>query len=373
MTSVADIARALEAWAPRDTAQSYDNVGLQIGRADKSVQRALVSLDLTPEILDEAIAAGVDMIITHHPLLFRPLRSLTSGRLVSGLALRVAESRIALYAAHTNLDAAHGGVSFALAESLGLQDVDFLTRLDESLLKLVTFVPSEHEGTVRAAVAAVGAGQIGNYDSCAFATLGTGYFRAGEGANPAVGAADGSIQSVDEVRLEVEVPKWHASRVIDALKNAHPYEEVAYDLYPVQQPYTRAGLGAIGNLPVSMERDEFLTHVAKALSLQALRYSGSAVGHVSRVAVCGGAGSDLIGAARQSRADAFVTSDVTYHRFFEVMDDVGRQDLLLIDAGHYETEVATERLLVEFLAQRFGDVEFRRTALRSSPIRYHLP
>ena len=371
MPDVADIGKAIEAWAPRATAQSYDNVGLQVGRADVPVERVLVALDLVPEVIDEAIEIGANLIITHHPLLFRPLQSLTPETQVGALALRLAEKGIALYAAHTNLDAAHSGVSFALAESLGLRDVKFLSRLEDSVLKLVTFVPLSHEEVVRVAMAEARAGRIGNYDSCSFGVQGVGRFRAGEGADPAVGDADGRVQSVDEVRLEVEVPRWMVAQVVAAMKNAHPYEEVAYDLYPVVQPFTGAGLGAIGSLPVAMPADDFLAHVAGALGVPALRYSGAGDSQVSRVAVCGGAGSDLIPAARAARADAYVTSDVSYHRFFDVMDE-SRPNMLLVDAGHYETEAAAEALIARFLTDSFPTIDVHRTRVRTGPVRYHV-
>jgi dinuclear metal center YbgI/SA1388 family protein len=369
MASVSDIAKIIEEWAPPSTAQSYDNVGLQVGRAERSVSRVIVALDLTPEVVDEAIRENADLIITHHPLLFRPLKTLTGGDFVSGLALRLAESGIALYAAHTNLDAARDGVSFALASSLDLRGVEFLTTLDDSLCKLVTFVPESHELLVREAIAAAGGGRIGNYDSCAFAMRGVGYFRAGEGAKPAVGAADGTVQSVEEVRIEAEVPTWRVAQTIAALRSAHPYEEVAYDIYPQNRPYSGAGLGAIGDLPGPTTVSGFLAHVAATLNADVLRFSGPDEAEISRVAVCGGAGADLIDSARRAGAQAYVTSDISYHRFFDVSDEHGTADLLLVDAGHYETEAETEQLLVERLRLSLPELEFHRTTVRTSPVR----
>ena len=274
MASVSDIAKIIEEWAPPPTAQSYDNVGLQVGRAERSVSRVIVALDLTPEVVDEAIRKNADLIITHHPLLFRPLKSLTGGDFVSELALRLAEAGIALYAAHTN-DAARDGSSVCAGVLVGPAWRRVPTQLDDSLCKLVTFVPESHELLVREAIAAAGGGRIGNYDSCAFGMKGVGYFRAGEGAKPAVGAADGTVQSVEEVRIEAEVPTWRvAPMTIAALRSAHPYEEVAYDLYPQNRRYPGAGLGAIGDLPAAMTVAGFLAHVAAALNADALRFSG---------------------------------------------------------------------------------------------------
>lgn len=366
--TIRDIARALEAWAPPGSAQSYDNVGLQVGDPRRTVERGLIALDLTPQVIDEAQRFGATLIVTHHPLIFRPLKSVTASGFVPGLALRLAEAGIALYSIHTNLDAAPGGVSFALAEQLGLQDVRFLERAAESLYKLATFVPAAHFETVRTALALAGAGRIGEYDACAFALDGRGFFRPGAAANPHIGTAGGRLETVEEVRLEVEVSRWDLGRVLDALKTAHPYEEVAYDVYPVLQTHTRVGLGAIGKLPVPQPLPAFLAHVADCLDVAALRYAGDPESSIDTVAVCGGAGSDFIRSAFAAGANAYVTADVTYHRFFEVLDETGHSRMALIDAGHYETEAVAERLLGAWLAARFPAVVWHPTETRTSPV-----
>ncbi|MBT8400006.1 MAG: Nif3-like dinuclear metal center hexameric protein [Rhodothermia bacterium] len=370
--TVKDIAAAIEEWAPRQTAQSYDNVGLQIGRPDREVQRILVALDVTPEVVAEAKDRGTDLIVTHHPLLFRPVKSLTPRSFVGGIALEIAEAGIALYAAHTNLDAARGGVSFALADRLGLNEVDFLAPLEDHVVKLVTFVPASHAAEVRKAIAVAGAGVIGNYDACAFTSAGTGYFRPSEDSQPFIGEASGEIQSAEEIRLEVQLPDWQLEGVLSALKVAHPYEEVAYDVYKVQQPYRDAGLGAVGHLTSPLETEEFLDHIANALDAPALRYSGGSASPILRVAVCGGSGSDLIGRAAAAGAQAFVTADVTYHRFFEILDSDGGSSMLLVDAGHYETEKATDELVARFLRNAFPDLSVSTTKHRTAAMRHHI-
>ena len=365
--TVRQIAEALEAWAPPGSAQSYDNVGLQVGDPERPVRRALLALDLTPAVLEEARTLEAELIITHHPLLFRPLRRLTPDSLVSSLALRLAASGIALYSIHTNLDAAPGGVSFALAAHLGLRDVQFLEKMGQALYKLVTFVPASHFEQVREALAEAGAGRIGNYEACAFATRGTGYFRPGDMARPFIGEP-GKLESAEELRLEAEVARWDLPRVLAAMRAAHPYEEVAYDVYPVEQPYTRAGLGAIGRLEKPEPLRDFLQRVAERLQTDSLRYVGDPDAPVETVAVCGGAGADLIGRALAAGANAYVTADLTYHRFFEVLGNDGRPRMALIDAGHYETEALTETLLATWLRQRFPMVDWKRTTVRTSPV-----
>ncbi len=365
--TVRQIAEALEAWAPPGSAQSYDNVGLQVGDPERPVRRALLALDLTPAVLEEARTLEAELIITHHPLLFRPPRRLTPDSLVSSLALRLAASGIALYSIHTNLDAAPGGVSFVLAEHLGLKDVQFLAKMEQALYKLVTFVPASHFEQVREALAEAGAGRIGNYEACAFATRGTGYFRPGDMARPFIGEP-GKLESAEELRLEAEVARWDLPRVLAAMRAAHPYEEVAYDVYPVEQPYTRAGLGAIGRLEKPEPLRDFLQRVAERLQTDSLRYVGDPDAPVETVAVCGGAGADLIGRALAAGANAYVTADLTYHRFFEVLGNDGRPRMALIDAGHYETEALTETLLATWLRQRFPMVDWKRTTVRTSPV-----
>ncbi len=369
LPTIRQIADALEGWAPPASAQSYDNVGLQVGRPERHVRRALVALDLTPAVVNEAEAVEAQLVVTHHPLLFRPLKSLTPGSLPSALALRLAEAGIALYAAHTNLDAAPGGVSFALAEQLGLEHVSFLGGMDETLVKLVTFVPEAHVEAVRAALAEAGAGRIGDYTACAFASAGTGHFRPGEGTDPHIGEAGGDLEAVAEIRLETEVARWDLGRAARALEAAHPYEEVAYDVYPVEQQNTRAGLGALGRLREAVPLRSFLRHVAERLEAESLRYAGDPAQHVHTVAVCGGAGSDLRTRAMRADADAYVTADVKYHDYFDVLAADGAPQMALIDAGHYETEAAAEVLLRRWLAERFPATDWRRTTHRTSPMR----
>ncbi|MFP4227247.1 MAG: Nif3-like dinuclear metal center hexameric protein [Salinivenus sp.] len=369
--TIAEIADALEAWAPPGSAQDYDNVGLQVGDNSRSVTTGLLALDATPQVLDEARRRDADLVVTHHPLLFRPLDGVTADGFVSTLALRFAEAQIGLYSIHTNLDAAPGGVSFALASQLGLTDVGFLDGFDETLYKLAVFVPQEAFDAVRQALADAGAGRIGDYDACAFAVAGTGFFRPGENTNPHIGTAGGDVESADEQKLEVEVARWNLHRVLGALHEAHPYEEVAYDLYPVHQQNTQAGLGALGRLPSPLPLPAFLDRVADRLDAQSLRYAGAEDATIEQVAVCGGAGSDFIGTARGAGADAYVTADVTYHEFFDVLGPDGRPEMALVDPGHYETEALTEALLQDWLSNRFDDVAWLRTETRTSPMKTH--
>ncbi len=369
MTTVGQIEKAISEWAPVETAQGYDNVGLQVGDPAARVSRVLVALDLTHAVIDEAEALAAELIVTHHPLLFHPLKRLSPDRFVSGLAWRLARAGIAHIAAHTNLDVAKGGVSFALAGVLGLQDVRVLDPAPDSRVKVATFVPVENAPSVRAAMAEAGAGRIGAYEACAFESSGTGYFKPLAEARPYLGRPAGPLESVQEVRLEVEVASWRLGAVLSALAQAHPYEEVAYDIYPLRNRSRDTGFGAVGVLPAPVPLNRFLAQLADAIEGTTLRYVGAENGVIATVAVCGGAGRSLIDAAIRSGADAYVTADLGYHSFFEVLDFVGDATLALIDAGHYETERPAELLLVDRLSAQFPDLDWTRTTLRTSPVR----
>ena len=364
---ISDISAALEEWAPVGTAQSYDNVGLQVGRSSAEVRRVLVSLDLTPTTIAEAKSVGADLILTHHPLLFKPIKRLSDDSLEAGMALELAELGIALFAAHTNLDAAKDGVSFELASILGLHNLSFLSGMSDAVVKLVVFVPLTHITQVQQAAHDAGGGQVGAYSDCSFFTGGTGQFTPGLQTSPFIGVSGGNTEKVAEARLELEVATWRLPKVLHAVKESHPYEEVAYDIIPVQQPFRNAGIGAIGDLVSAVSLAAFLNTVCEVLENPAVRYAGDLEAPIKRVAVCGGSGSDFISQALSSGADAFVTSDVTYHRYFEVLNSDGEFKMALIDPGHYESERCTESLLIRWGKKVFPSIEWLQTAHRSGP------
>ncbi|MBS4028717.1 MAG: Nif3-like dinuclear metal center hexameric protein [Ignavibacteriales bacterium] len=330
--TIRDIAQQLESWAPKDLAWEKDNVGLQVGDANIPVERILVALDVTENILSEAREKNVQLIISHHPLLFRPLASVTPNDRVGALVLQLIRNNIALYSAHTNLDFTKNGVSTALAEQLGLTDIRFLVPLSPMQKKVVVFVPENSVEKVAEAMTKAGGGIIGNYDSCSFRSEGTGTFRGNVFAHPTVGTVD-KLESVAEVRLEMVAPKWKLPDVLTAMKSAHPYEEVAYDVYPIENISSECGMGAIGTLTKPMSLTEFIPYVKEKLGIPFLRYSQGKTDVVERVAVCGGSGSQFLSNAISQKADAYITADITYHTFHEAE---GRT--ILMDAGHYETE-----------------------------------
>ncbi|MBI4536287.1 MAG: Nif3-like dinuclear metal center hexameric protein [Ignavibacteriae bacterium] len=353
--TVREIQDVIEHWAPREIAWGQDNVGLQIGNPASRLLGILIALDVTEKIITEARRHRANLIISHHPLLFKAPRSITPRNQVGRCIDALVKSGIALYSAHTNLDFAHGGTSWAIAEALGLTAVDFLYKPYKVQRKIVTFVPTDHVDRVAVAMAEAGAGRIGNYDNCSFRMLGTGTFKANERANPVVGSKN-VLEKVAETRLEMVVDQWLVPGVLKALKQAHPYEEVAHDVYPTENESDAFGMGIIGMLVRPMTLKSLLALIKKKLGARALRCTGSLNHKVSRIAACGGSGSELLDEAVRARADAFITADVKYHTFH---DANGR--IALIDAGHYETE----HLVVQTMAKKLAQ-EMRR-------MRIHVP
>jgi dinuclear metal center YbgI/SA1388 family protein len=330
--TICSIASFLEQWAPKELAWEKDNVGLQVGNATDDVQRIIVALDVTENVILDAIHQKAELIISHHPLIFRPLKSVTEHDRVGKLVRMLVQHNIALYSAHTNLDFTNNGVSIALAEKLELTNIKFLVPAQSMHKKIVVFVPKKFENPVTQAMANAGAGIIGNYTHCSFRTDGTGTFRGNDNTNPFAGKKD-KQEFVEEVRLEMIVPQWHLSQVIEAMKTVHPYEEIAYDIYPLENTLSESGMGAIGNLSSSMQWKNFFQHIKEKLNIPHLRFSEGKNDSVHRVAVCGGSGTELLGAAIAQQADAFVTADISYHHFHDAEGKI-----CVVDAGHYETE-----------------------------------
>ncbi|MBW3601310.1 MAG: Nif3-like dinuclear metal center hexameric protein [Actinobacteria bacterium] len=325
-------------WPPTDAA-AWDSTGLQVGDPDDPVHAVLVCLDVTADTLDEAGEAGADLVLAHHPLLFRPLRRLTPETAAGRLALRAVRSGVAILAAHTNYDVAAPGTTEPVTDLLGLGRVRPLQPLglgDSGSVKLVTFVPRDHTGAVVDALAAAGAGTIGEYERCAFSVRGTGTFRPSAGASPAVGERE-RVNAVDEDRLEMVVPRGEVAAAVTALADAHPYEEVAYDVYPLAEAGAAdRGLGRIGSLPEPLALGEVAARLADGLPAPGLRVAGDLERRVRRVAACGGAGDALVDDALRAGADLFVTGDLRHH----VTLDALTMGMAMIDAGHWATEAA---------------------------------
>jgi len=349
---IQDLNGLLNALYPAQFAEDWDNVGLQVGDPLARVDRVLVCLDPTREALAEAAERHTQAIISHHPLIFKPLKQLTPNSETGSLVWEAVRSDIAVFSLHTNLDRANPGLNDWLAEKLQLEGCQplLLGRGDE-LFKLVVFVPEGHLEVVAEALFAAGAGQIGNYDRCSFRTAGTGTFRGGEGTDPFLGAP-GETEQASEQRLETIVPRERLARVTRALLKAHPYEEVAYDLIPLANQRSDIGLGRIGRLAQATTLEAFAASVKQILGCAALRWTGQAGQKVAKVAVCGGSGASLLQEAVRQGADVLVTGDVKYHEARSALE----QGVGLIDAGHF----ATEHLMVAGLTKALSQAAAER-------------
>ena len=328
------IIKIIEDWAPKSIAWEKDNVGLQVGSLRREIKNILLCLDVDENVIDEASRKKCNLIISHHPLLFRSLKKLDVGNdKKSRIIEKLIKKNITLYSAHTNLDFTKDGVSFQLANRLKLVNQKFMINLSSNQNKLSIFVPSSHADKVAEAIHNAGAGIIGEYTNCSFRTNGTGTFKGSEKSNPNLGIK-GKIEHVEEIKIEVLVDSFNLQKVIAEMKKAHPYEEVAFDVYPLANSNVNYGMGVIGELNKELSEKDFLKHVSKSLRIKNLRFTKGLKDKIKRVAVCGGSGSDLLDTAIQNNADAFVTADVKYHTFQDA-----EKEILLVDAGHFETEI----------------------------------
>lgn len=327
--------------------ESYDNSGFLVGDAHQEATGALVALDLTPRLIDEAVAKGYNLICTHHPFMFGGVKRITPADEEGRMIMKLIENHICHYAAHTNLDNLREGVSDALAERLGLTDCRVLRPIEGALRKLVTYCPTAQAETLREALYKAGAGCIGNYDCCSYNTLGTGTFRANEGCHPFCGAI-GEVHEEQEVRIELVYEKRIERRLVRRLLEAHPYEEPAYDLVPIANAYSGAGAGAIGRLPKPMKTIDFLQHVKQVTGIPCIRTSELCRATVERVALCGGSGNFLIGDAKAQGADIYLTGDLKYHDFQQAEGDI-----VLAEIGHYESEQFAKDLIYRAISEKF--------------------
>ncbi|NLK52714.1 MAG: Nif3-like dinuclear metal center hexameric protein [Syntrophomonadaceae bacterium] len=354
MVRAEEVTKCIEQLAPLSLAEAWDNVGWQVGDPAAPVKRVLIGLGYSPAVLQEALLQKADLIITHHPFIFQPLRQLRYDRYPGSWLRELVQEGIMLYAAHTNLDNASVGISQALGERLGLQQLQvFGSKQAEKLFKLVVFVPQGHEDEVRQAVSEAGAGWIGNYSHCTFQLLGTGTFLPREGTSPFIGQS-GRLEKVAEYRLETIISEAKLSPVLHAMRETHPYEEVAYDLYPLQQTGRQFGPGRIGLLPGPHRLVELVERVKQGLRVPVVRVHGDLDQYVEKVAVCGGSGAFLVASAVAQGAQVLITGDVKYHEAQEAVN----HGLAIIDAGHAATEFPGVEFLAAYLQEKLPGVQF---------------
>ena len=356
----------LETLAPLSYQEDYDNAGLIVGHADQEVFQALISLDCTEAVVDEAIANNCQVIISHHPIVFRGLKKFNGKTYVERVVEKVIRKNIALYAIHTNLDNVLTGVNAKICDTLGLKNYRILSPMPSVLKKLVTYVPLSHAEAVRNALFEAGAGNIGNYSECSFNAEGSGTFKGNDQTDPYVGEP-GLRHTENEVRIETIYPAVLESKLLVALIMAHPYEEVAYDLYPITNASQQVGAGMIGDLEIQMQEEEFLYHLKQKMRAHVIRHTAFTGKVVKKVAVCGGAGSFLLKQAIAAGADVFVTADFKYHEFF---DAEGK--LVIADIGHFESEHFTQQLLYENIRKKFSNFAVRLTEVNTNPVKYFI-
>jgi len=361
---ISQIIEMLEDFAPLVLQESYDNSGLQVGDVSQKVKGILLCLDVTEEVLEEAIELDCNLIISHHPLLFKPLKRLTEKTYIERCVIKACKNDLVIYAAHTNLDNSFGGLNFYLAERLGLQNLRILSPKKDGLLKLVTFVPEAQADSVRNALFGAGAGYIGYYDSCSFNVTGTGTFIAREQAHPLVGNLN-ELHSETEVRIETVLPIQKKSSVLRTLLAVHPYEEPVYDFYPLANELNRAGSGVVGELPYPENEDVFLQQVKAIFKLQSLKHSSLTGKEIREVALCGGNGAFLIPDAIAYGADVFITGEAKYNDYFDVENKI-----LLAVIGHYESEIVTKELFYDIITKKITNFAVHFSTTNSNPVNY---
>ncbi|MGV8877487.1 MAG: Nif3-like dinuclear metal center hexameric protein [Sphingobacteriaceae bacterium] len=361
---LAELTYFLESYAPLSYQEDYDNAGLIVGSPDKFIQSGLIALDCTEAIVDEAIGKDCDVIITHHPIIFRGLKKFNGRTYVERVVEKAIKNDIAIYAIHTNLDHVANGVNARICKKLGLTNCHVLSPKKDLLKKMVTFVPLASADMVRNALFEAGAGNIGNYSETSFSNPGTGTFTANEQAEPSVGVKGVRHQEA-EIRVETIYPLHLESKVLMALMLAHPYEKVAYDLYALTNQYAEVGSGMIGDLDIPWDELVFLRHVKREMNAQVVRHTDLRNKQIKKVAVCGGSGSFLLKQAIAAGADVFITADFKYHEFFDA-----DKKLIIADIGHFESEQFTQELLLEIIQEKFANFAIRLTEINTNPIKY---
>jgi dinuclear metal center YbgI/SA1388 family protein len=367
MILVQDIISAIEAFAPAAYQESYDNSGLQVGNNQMSVKAALLCLDVTEPILDEAIAKGANLIVAHHPLIFSGIKKITGANATQRIIQKAIKHDIAIYAAHTNLDNMFNGVNAKFASKLGLQQLNVLAPMPDALLKLYTYVPLQYADVVKNALFLAGAGHIGNYSECSFSQQGIGTFKPGSQTNPTIGTAGGATERVDELKIEVILPKHAEKAVLKALFNSHPYEVVAYDLVKIQNKHQNLGAGLIGALPQGLEINDFLNLIKAKMNANCIKYTPIPGKIIKKVAICGGSGSFLLQNAIQAGADAFISADFKYHQFFDAEGKI-----IICDIGHYESEQFTSEIFKEILNEKFPNFAVLLSGISTNPVNYFI-
>lgn len=364
MVRIKDILKEIEQHAPLPLQESFDNAGVQVGDVNQYATGAMLCLDVTEEVIDEAIEKECNLIISHHPLAFKAFKSLTGSTYIERCMMKACKYDLVIYSAHTNLDNAVGGVNYRLAELIGLQNVRILSPQKGALLKLVTFVPEAYAELVRNTLFNAGAGSIGDYDSCSYNLKGEGTFRAGEDCHPFCGEI-GELHFEHEVRIETILPAFKKATITRALLSVHPYEEPAFDFYALDNSWNQAGSGVVGELPESEDELSFLQRIKELFQVGCVKHSPLTGKEIREVAICGGSGAFLIKDAINYGADVFITGEAKYNDFYDVEDRI-----LLAVIGHYESEVCTKDIFYNIISKKFPTFALHFSNVNSNPVKY---
>jgi len=354
----------LESKVPLSLQESYDNCGLLVGNNNQLVGGILLCLDVTEDVLNEAIQLKCNLIIAHHPFIFSGIKKLTGANSTQNILITAIKNDIAIYAGHTNYDNVDFGVNKIICEKLGLQNLKILAPQKNSLLKLQTYVPTEHASSLRNAIFEAGAGSIGEYTNCSFNTEGTGTFKASIEAIPFVGEKNKNHLE-PETKIEVIFPSYIQSKVISALIKNHPYQEVAYDIIALQNSNPKIGAGMIGELSNEINETDLLKLISERFNAEGIRHTNLLGKNVKKVAVCGGSGSFLLNDAIANGADFFITADFKYHQFFDAEGKI-----VIADIGHFESEQFTTELFFSLLKEKFSTFAIHFSKTKTNPINY---
>jgi|SRR6185312_40929 len=361
---IREVIHYLESVCPPAYQESYDNCGLITGNREHNITGVLICLDSTEDVIKEAIRLKCNMIIAHHPILFSPIKKLTGNTYSERVIISAIKHDVAIYAMHTNLDNIYTGVNHKIAEKLGLKNLKILAPKKDLLRKLITFCPIDKADKVRTALFAAGAGTIGEYNECSFNTAGVGTFKAGNNANPYVGAK-GNRHYENEERIEAIFPAHLEGSVIKALLHSHPYEEVAYDIYALENAHPKVGAGMVGILEKPMKERDFMLHLQKTMKTSVIRHTSLLGKKIEKVAICGGSGSFLLPNAIKVKADILVTADFKYHQLFDADNKI-----VIADIGHYESEQFTSQIIYGLLKEKFNTFALQISRTNTNPVNY---
>lgn len=361
---IQNITNLLETHAPLALQESYDNCGLLVGDKNTECTGVLLSLDCTEEVIDEAIENKCNLVVAHHPIVFAGLKKFNESNYIEKVIIKAIKNDIAIYAAHTNYDNISNGVNHKIAEKLQIKNCKILLPKTNLLKKLITYVPETHHQQMLEALFEAGCGNIGNYENCSFNSKGTGTFKGNEASNPFIGKAQ-QLSVEPEVKIETVFLAHNQTKIIDALIKSHPYEEVAYDIYTLDNTVSSIGSGMVGELEKELSLTAFLEHVKSKLNAKVLKYTKGKSETIKKVAFCGGSGKFLLNQAIKSRADVFLTADIKYHEYFDAVDNI-----ILVDIGHFETEQFTPEIFYTIIQNKFPTFAVRLSHVNTNPINY---